>query len=307
MYKSSRSVTHEWWGGPTLRPLSDLDLTLQEAADLLGVHYMTAYRYVRLGLLDATKVGGTWKVTRADVEALRSSGGNGNTTETEAPAGRRKAPWASRLEARLVAGDGRGAWGVIEAALAAGAELDEIYLDVISPAMANIGQRWHDGELDVAIEHRATGIAFRMLGRLGPRFARRGRTRGSVLLGTPPTERHSLPIAILGDLLRGEGWEVSDLGADMPVDSFVRTAQGMSDLVAVGVSVTTVDALPAAADLLAALSEALTDVYIVVGGLAIHDREHAMSLGAHGFAASAREFAEQLNRGSGTGSNTQTG
>ena len=32
--------------------------TLQEAADELGVHYMTAYRYVRLGLLDAAKVGG---------------------------------------------------------------------------------------------------------------------------------------------------------------------------------------------------------------------------------------------------------
>jgi len=291
--------------GRTVLSLSDLDLTLQEAADLLGVHYMTAYRYVRLGLLEATKVGGTWRVARTDVEALRNSGGT--ASESEPTGGRRKAPWASRLEARLVAGDGRGAWGVIEAALAAGAELDEIYLDVISPAMANIGQRWHDGHLDVAIEHRATGMAFRLLGRLGPRFARRGRTRGSVLLGSPPSERHSLPIAILADLLRGEGWEVSDLGADMPVDSFVRTALGMSDLVAVGVSVTTAEALPAAAELLEALSSALTDVYVVVGGLAIRDHEHALALGAHGFAGSAREFAEQLNRGSGTDSSKKTG
>ena len=294
-----------WLAGHTLRPLSDLDLTLQEAADLLGVHYMTAYRYVRLGLLDASKVGGTWRVTRADVEALRTSGTS--SLEPEPASGRRKAPWASRLEARLVAGDGRGAWGVIEAALAAGAELNEVYLDVISPAMVNIGQRWHDGDIDVAIEHRATGIAFRLIGRLGPRFARRGRTRGSVLLGTPPSERHSLPIAILSDLLRGEGWEVSDLGADMPIDSFVRTALDMPDLVSVGVSVTTVDALPAAAELLAALTAALTDVYVVVGGLAIHDREHALSLGAHGYAGSAREFAAQLNRGTAIGSSTQTG
>jgi hypothetical protein len=48
-------------------------------------------------------------------------------------------------------------------------------------------------------------------------------------------------------------------------------------------------------------------VYVVVGGLAIHDREHALSLGAHGFAGSARDFAAQLNRGTGTGSGTQTG
>jgi cellulose biosynthesis protein BcsQ len=38
-----------------------------------------------------------------------------------------------------LAGDARGAWGVVEAALAAGAELEEIYLDVLAPAMAAIG------------------------------------------------------------------------------------------------------------------------------------------------------------------------
>ncbi|MCU1344909.1 MAG: hypothetical protein JWL70_1175, partial [Acidimicrobiia bacterium] len=31
------------------------ELTLHEAADALGVHYMTVYRYVRLGLLPARK------------------------------------------------------------------------------------------------------------------------------------------------------------------------------------------------------------------------------------------------------------
>ena len=143
-------------------------------ADTLGVHYMTAYRYVRHGLLPAKKVGGTWRVTVADLEAFR----NGATGEV--PAGesrRRKAPWAERLEARLLAGDGHGAWGVIEMAMSSGASLDEVYLDVISPAMESIGARWAAGNLDVAAEHRATGIAFRLIGRLGPRFARPGRSR----------------------------------------------------------------------------------------------------------------------------------
>ena len=36
--------------------MTDGVLTLQEAADELGVHYMTAYRYVRLGQLQAHKV-----------------------------------------------------------------------------------------------------------------------------------------------------------------------------------------------------------------------------------------------------------
>ncbi len=272
-------------------------LTLNEAAELLGVHYMTAYRYVRLGLLPAVKVGGTWQVAQADLEAFRAESVPAVAADGVAPVagGRRRAPWAARLESRLIAGDTRGSWGVIEAAMAAGTELDEIYLDVISPAMQSIGARWAAGELDVSVEHRATGIAFRLIGRLGPRFARRGRTRGTVLLGSPEGERHSLPIALLADLLRGEGWEVSDMGADMPLDSFVKAAQRTTDLVAVGVSVTSVSCLDAASALLAALREQVSgDVYLAVGGLAVHDGDHAVALGADGWARSARDFAEQL-------------
>lgn len=270
-------------------PVTAADLTLNEAAELLGVHYMTAYRYVRLGLLQATKVGGMWRVALSDLEAYRADATPGDHRV------RRRAPWASRLESRLVAGDTRGAWGVVEAALAAGAELDEVYLDLISPAMHSIGTRWAAGELDVSVEHRATGIAFRLIGRLGPRFARRGRTRGVVLLGSPEGERHSLPTALLADLLRGEGWEVSDLGADLPHDSFVHAARNLPDLVAVGVSVTSMGCLDAAADLLVALREALSaDIYLAVGGLAVHDDDHARTLGADGWAGSAREFASQL-------------
>ena len=48
------------------------DLTLHEAADVLGVHYMTAYRYVRLGLLPAAKAGGTCDPT--GIVDLRATG-----------------------------------------------------------------------------------------------------------------------------------------------------------------------------------------------------------------------------------------
>jgi MerR family transcriptional regulator, light-induced transcriptional regulator len=270
--------------------VSDADLTLHEAAESLGVHYMTAYRYVRLGLLPATKVGGSWQVAAADVHDFKHVA----PVVSDEPGSRRRAPWASRLEARLIAGDGRGAWGVVEAALAAGTELDEIYLDLISPAMRNIGARWAAGEIDISVEHRATGIAFRLIGRLGPRFARRGRTRGTVLLGTPEGERHSLPVAMLADLVRGGGWEVSDIGADLPAQSFVSAALDTSDLVAVGVSVTSPDNLPAAAEVVAALRESVGHVYVAVGGGAVADEAHALALGAHGWAASASDFTAQL-------------
>ena len=45
-------------------------LSLHEAAAELGVHYMTAYRYVRLGMLPAHREGRSWRVLRTDLEAL---------------------------------------------------------------------------------------------------------------------------------------------------------------------------------------------------------------------------------------------
>ena len=270
--------------------MADAELTLQEAADLLGVHYMTVYRYVRLGLLPAAKAGGTWRVSRSDLAEFQSA-----SVRPPVGGGRRRAPWADRLESRLIAGDSRGSWGVVEAALAAGADLDEVYLDILAPAMASIGSRWSQGELDVSVEHRATGIMMRILGRLGPRFVHRGRTRGAVVIGAPAGERHSLPVAMLADLVRGGGWDVSDLGADVPDVSFVHAALNTPDLVAVGVSVTTPECLEPARSVLSALREAVSGVMLVVGGGAVRDEAHAAQLGADGCARSGRDFVRLLD------------
>ena len=53
-------------------PMSDDDtlLSLRAAADQLGVHYMTAYRYLRLGTLPAKKVNGVWQVRTGDLRAV---------------------------------------------------------------------------------------------------------------------------------------------------------------------------------------------------------------------------------------------
>jgi excisionase family DNA binding protein len=277
----------------------DPDLTLHQAASLLGVHYMTAYRYVRLGVLPAHKQGGTWHVAAADLDLVRTRSTAGSSPATGE--GRRRAPWSARLEARLIAGDARGAWTVVEGALGSGAEPDQVYLDIIGPAMISIGERWATGELDVALEHRATGIALRLVGRLGPRFVRPGRKRGVVVLGAPSGDPHSLPLAMLADLIRFGGWDVSDLGADVPHASFVHALGNTPDLVAIGVSVMQDTSLPAAATALAAMRAAdpvgtsmRKGVLLVVGGRSIADEAAGLALGADATATDARSFVALL-------------
>jgi methanogenic corrinoid protein MtbC1 len=161
--------------------------------------------------------------------------------------------------------------------------------------MASIGASWAAGEIDIAIEHQASAIVVRLVGQMSPRP--RGRRRGQVLIGGPTGERHALALAMLGDLLRLQGWEVLDLGGDTPAQSFVHAASKMTDLVAVGVSVTSVESEAAAAATLTSLRAAIgSDVPVVLGGGAIRDDKHARDLGADHFAVGARGFIEFLDQ-----------
>ncbi len=258
--------------------------TLREVADELGVHYMTVYRYVRLGLLDADKVGGTWQVSPEAIERFRDGSGSGPVEAGSS------APWVERLEGRLVDGDGPGAWNVVEAAMTSGSDARSVYLDMLSPAMVNIGSRWEVGELDIEVEHEATGIAMRIIGRLGPRFARRGRSCGGLIVGAPSGEFHGLTTAIVADLMRSYGWNVVDLGANTPAEAFVRAAGRVTDLRGVGISVTHPDHLDAVRESCTAVKASFPDVRVVVGGRAVRDAEHGRSLGADDRATGAEQM-----------------
>lgn len=272
-------------------------MSLQEAADLLGVHYMTAYRYVRQGRLRATRSKGVWNVTSEALDDFRQS--KSDKTVKKSPNGdrRRTGNYVRELEhCLIVTADAPGAWDVLKRAIDAGNEVEEVYLDILTPALSRIGEMWAGGEIDIAVEHQATSIATRLVGQLSPKCSRRGRRRGDILIGAPSGERHALPLAMLADLLRLKGWEVYDLGADTPADSFVHAASKVKDLKAVGVSVTSTDSVDGAVDVVRSLRRAIGDeVPVVLGGSAISGPDHAREIGADFYANGARGFIELLD------------
>lgn len=266
-------------------------VTLQEAAELLGIHYMTAYRRMRLGTLPAERADGRWWVRQSDLEALR------HPSTPPAPGKRGRPDWRThreRLDRTLVAGDASGAWGVVESVIRGGAEPVAVYVDLLAPVLRSIGDRWSDAELTVAEEHRATAAARRLVGRLGPRFTRVGRPRALLLLGGAGGDHHELPLAMLSDVLRGAGYNVADLGADTPVESFVETAKRLT-CAAIGISVATDDAVSEAGATIAALRQSGIAVPILIGGPAVTEST-AMSIGADGWAADARAAVDEFDR-----------
>lgn len=247
---------------------------LREAAKRLGVHYMTVYRYVRIGQLPAERIGATWRVAVKDLERLRGP----DLRPSRSRSSRQHRPaW---LVDRLVAGDEPGAWHIVEEALASGASAHDIYVDVLIPALQMIGEQWEDGRLSIASEHRASAIATRLVGRLGPMFARRGVSRGTIVLGAPEGDLHALPSAIVADLLRGRGFEVLDLGANTPVASFVECARGANRLIAVMVGVTSPESVTRLTEIATGLRDESIGVPIFFGGAAVPSERDACTLGA---------------------------
>ena len=259
-------------------------LNLKQVAHELGVHYMTAYRYVRQGRLVAERAGTEWRVTEQALDAFRK----GPSGAINADPGR---SWAARLESCMLAADEVAAWGVIEAALGAGRSAEYCYTDMLAAALASVGDRCGQGELSIADQHVATAIAMRLIALLGARCRRRGRSRGTFIFGAPSGELHTVPIAITADRVRLGGYDVVELGANVPPEAFAAATERVTRLLAVGIGVSRAERADDVRSTVRALRAVDPDVPVIVGGVAAAELE---ALAIEGVTAYARDGAEAL-------------
>ena len=274
--------------------MGNKNLTLHEVAEMLGVHYMTVYRYVHEGHLPATKNGHGWVVHASDVREFRNGA---NQAVSPVDGGKKAAPWSARMLALLIEGNERGVVKLMESVLRSGNDLYFVYLDVLAPAMNAIGMKWSAGEIDVFIEHRASGIASRSAALIGARFSKRGVHKGTVLIGSPKGEHHVLGSQLLGDLISMEGWKVDNLGGDVPAESFASAATQISDVVAVCIASTMTESLPAMSKSISKIKKASnSSISCFAGGPAVLSLEHAKKLGADYWAGSPRTLIPLLQQ-----------
>lgn len=226
-------------------------IELADAAERLGVHYQTAYRWVREGRLPAVRVRGRYQILPADIDALVAA------REAPRPAGPSvgRRDWrrlSDRLHASLRAGDERSAADLVGRLHAQREPVLELVSRVLVPAMARIGDEWSAGQVSVAEEHRASEIVERLLAGIDQR--RPGRPRGTVVVAAPGGELHGLPVSMAAAVLRADGWTVESLGRDLPADALLDfVAQVVPDLVVLTAT------MPAMVDAAEALSDRLAD------------------------------------------------
>jgi excisionase family DNA binding protein len=191
-------------------------LSLHEAAAELGVHYQTAYRWVRRGVLPAVKIGGAYEVERAAIAALQQD----RSAPSPPPAHRRVRNWetfAARLHAALMVGDESKVRDLFEDLVTSGVSIADVCDRVLVPALVRIGDQWMRGEISIAEEHRASAICERALGRWSP--SPPGRPRGVAVVCSPTTDEHQLPGQMATAALREQHWRVHHLGVGVPADA----------------------------------------------------------------------------------------
>ena len=216
-----------------------MGVDLQTAADRLGVHYQTAYRWVRDGSLKAVKRGTVYDVDEAALVAFLER----RSAPTPPPVKARVRDWGhqvDRLYALLASGDERGARGLVDRLREGAIEPLTLCEELFGPTLHRVGAAWEAGDLSVAEEHRASAICERLLARLA--VHPRGRPRGVCIVGTPPGEEHSIPASMAAVVLRADRWQVHHLGTQVPTPDLIDLTRTLEATLVV-LSLTTDDVL----------------------------------------------------------------
>jgi corrinoid protein of di/trimethylamine methyltransferase len=111
-------------------------------------------------------------------------------------------------------------------------------------------------------------------------------TLGHVVIGTIEGDIHDIGKTLVATMLAANGFEVTDLGADVPVAKFVETAEEKkADWIAISALLTTT--MPGQKKVIEMLSEkSISGVKVMVGGAPCNE-EWASEIGADGYAGDA--------------------
>jgi 5-methyltetrahydrofolate--homocysteine methyltransferase len=196
----------------------------------------------------------------------------------------------------VLEGDFDGVETNVTAALEAGLDPNAILNDGMIAAMREVGVRFEAGEYyvpEMLIAARAMQSGMVLL---KPHLQKtEQKSNGRVLMGTVKGDLHDIGKNLVGLMLEGAGYEIIDLGVDVPAEEFVKKAIelkpdviGMSALLTTTMASmkTTLDALDAAG--------LRKNIKVIVGGAPVTDT-YAQQIEADGFSPDASRAVNLVN------------
>jgi 5-methyltetrahydrofolate--homocysteine methyltransferase len=203
----------------------------------------------------------------------------------------------SALREAILAGNADTAVAATRVALNKGENPADLISQGISPAMGEIGRQFEAGECfvpELLMAARATKAIFQIL---RPLLAQTGaKPRGRVVLGTVRGDLHDIGKNLVAAMLEGGGFEVTDLGTDVPAEKFISAVREKQAQI-VGLSALLTSTLPAMKAAVEAFREIGTrdGVKIMVGGAPV-TQVFADAIGADGYGESAAASVDLARR-----------
>ena len=195
----------------------------------------------------------------------------------------------------LMAGDDQKITEQVAQAIEEGVPTTRILDDGLIAGMNVVGVRFRDHDMflpEVLLSARAMTAGVTLLKPL--MIAEEIPSRGKVVLGSVQGDLHDIGKNLVGIMLEGAGFEVVDLGIDVPPEKFLDAAIA-EDASVIGLSsllTTTMDIMKGVMNLVG--ERGLADkVQVIVGGAPLSE-EFAQSIGAQGYAYDAANAVEKV-------------
>lgn len=187
---------------------------------------------------------------------------------------------------------------VVQEALDGGATPEEI-LDSMAVAMDEVGEKFQKNEIYVPEMLIAAKTMQRGVGVLKPLMASdAGAKYGTYIIGTVAGDLHDIGKNLVAIMVEAAGFDVIDLGIDVPAEKFVETIKAHPECKVVGVSALLTTTMESMRNTVKAIIDAglQSQVKIMVGGAPI-TQAFADEIGADAYtpdAASAATKAKEL-------------
>ena len=203
-----------------------------------------------------------------------------------------------QIAENLIQGKAEKVKELVQKAVDEGEDVEKILNEALLAGMSVVGDKFKRNEFyvpEVLIAARAMKAGMEVI---RPFLAEKNiKGKGRIVLGTVKGDLHDIGKNLVGMMLEGAGFEVVDLGVDIPAEKFIQVAKEKNaDIIGLSALLTTT--MPAMKDVITHIetSNLKGKVKVMIGGAPV-TQDYADEIGADGYApdaASAVDKAKQL-------------
>ncbi len=203
-----------------------------ELAEMFDVNESTVKRWSDQGHIDCVKTKGGHRrfpirsvlkfvhenkmsVPNLDPQLLTDSGLRANVIDGNVSV------LIPQIKKAMMAGDTDEVLRILRIGIAAKPDLLHLYHHLVFPPLAEIGERWANGEITVDIEHLASNAVHDALQRLQSELFHQPYNGKTALLACYEDDEHELALRCISQYLTTQGWRTLFLGSRTPTRSLV--------------------------------------------------------------------------------------